>query len=77
MGVSMNTLLRIEWQDPHWWVWVLVAGAAIGLLATYGLLVMQFTRDLWGERITLNVFSPKRVRNPSPSGLSGRCSSWL
>ncbi len=55
----MNTLLHIEWQDPHWYVWVLVAMTAVGLIGTYGLLVMQFTRDLWGERITLNVFSPK------------------
>jgi hypothetical protein len=77
MGAFMNqiwswldphswVLLNIQWTDSRWWVWVLVATGLTLTFAAYNLKVLDVTRDYWGERLTLNEFSP-RTRKESIS----------
>jgi hypothetical protein len=54
-------ILSIAWMDPHWWVWLLASMGVVGLIAAYNIYLVVAAREIWGDRISVNDFSPVSI----------------
>ena len=53
---------HVDWQNPHWYLWLLPTLPPLFLIAVWNIRRIRYTRDLWGDRVILDRFTPRSGR---------------